>query len=86
MKRIKWGELFEEQRKPDFADPNPRPIPTVRGHRYAMDERTDIRLFQYHTGDWGVQVTVMRSASAKSLGDAKRKARGLVTEMTEKPR
>lgn len=85
MKNIKWRPKFDQTLEGSFCDPNPRPIPTVKGYRFASEERVDIRLFQYHDGDWGVQVTVQRDTKAKSLASAKRKATALVKLMTKKP-
>lgn len=76
MKKIKWGSKFNQQC--DHA----APIPTVEGYKFGNGETSNIRLFQYSgSGEWGVQVTMMRATRAKSLESAKRKAAKLIREM-----
>ena len=83
-KRITWNSLHSEKTEPTFNNPNPTPIPTIRGYRYDIDENPNIRLFQYSSGDWGIQVTTQLSSRAKTEKAAKRKAAEILKAMTEK--
>jgi|LWDU01.1.fsa_nt_gi hypothetical protein len=78
MKNICWGTLHDQECD-DMST-----IPTVKGYRFASNERTDIRVFQYSTGKWGVQVTVTRDCKANSMDGAKQKARELLKFMMTK--
>lgn len=77
MKRISWGA------KHDVKNAYGPPIPTVTGYKYSSDNRTDIRVFKYEEGSWGVQVTTLRSGKANSVKAAKRLAAKIATEMEE---
>ena len=80
MKKIRWGTQHTEGQDGRL---DPQGIPKVRGYRYATEEHTNVRLYEYTSGGWGVQVTVQLDARATSLEAAKRKAAAILKVMTE---